>query len=165
MTSLNIYIYLPHFTSLGLKPPEILTLYFPPSHDLHADFDNCYPRANFTSAQLSNIAFSSFPDCAQIGSLMFNWRIPVNSHATSKLPSATVPTPVTSPKPNLRPLASWSPSKNRLSPNEPTIIHPSHVSPISDSDLHGYVYFLQEKDPSVPRGYNQNSLVLVRPIP
>ncbi|KAG0142508.1 hypothetical protein CROQUDRAFT_97461 [Cronartium quercuum f. sp. fusiforme G11] len=120
------------------------------------DFDNCYPPSNFTSAQSSNIAFSSFPDCAKTGSLMFTWRIPAFNHTTPHPVSAIATTAVTSvdPKSFLAVPATHS------SPSDPA---PTQGPPPSNAnfDLHGYVYFVQERDPSVPRGYNQKSLVLI----
>ncbi|WAR57278.1 hypothetical protein PtB15_8B325 [Puccinia triticina] len=84
------------------------------------DFDNCYPPVQFTPAQMANIAFSSFPDCAKSGSLLFS-----------------------------------------CSPQEPFAL----TKPTPASDLCGYVYFVQERDPAVPRGYNQRSIVLITHLP
>ncbi|PLW54862.1 hypothetical protein PCANC_05710 [Puccinia coronata f. sp. avenae] len=120
------------------------------------DFDNCYPPLPLSSSQMSNIAFSSFPDCAKSGSLIFSWRIPDNSSASSlSLPTPeptlklTPPSPATTTTTRQRRAITTSPSKPHL---------PS-------SDLSGYVYFVQERDPSVFRGYNQRSLVLITHLP
>ncbi|KAI7949995.1 hypothetical protein MJO28_008816 [Puccinia striiformis f. sp. tritici] len=92
------------------------------------DFDNCYPPVQFSSNQMSNIAFSSFPDCAKSGSLIFSWRIPGSSSSS------------TTTSLNGTEIADQNPPQ---------------------FDLCGYVYFVQERDPTVLRGYNQRSLVLI----
>ncbi|EGG10882.1 uncharacterized protein MELLADRAFT_92230 [Melampsora larici-populina 98AG31] len=120
------------------------------------DFDNCYPPADFSSAQLTNIAFSSFPDCAKTGSLMFSWRIPAINHTSSHPSPATSlandPTVTTSSQ-YLSPLSAC------LTSGE--LRHQTTSIPSANFDLHGYVYFVQERDPAAPRGYNQRSLVLI----
>ncbi|KAA1095800.1 hypothetical protein PGTUg99_031568 [Puccinia graminis f. sp. tritici] len=125
------------------------------------DFDNCYPPVQFTPSQMSNIAFSSFPDCAKSGSLIFSWRIPASSSFPSTPNTATntannrIPAPpgsYSSAKPTLK-LTSPSPD---LSQPPFTL-----TKPTPSSDMCGYVYFVQERDPSVLRGYNQRSLVLI----
>ncbi|KNZ49622.1 uncharacterized protein VP01_489g3 [Puccinia sorghi] len=97
------------------------------------NFDNCYPPLQLSPSQMSNVAFSSFPDCAKSGSLIFSWRIPgSSSHQTHHFNTST------------------QPPHKQLSPA---------------SDLCGYVYFVQERDPNVLRGYNQRSLVLITHLP
>ncbi|KAH9815938.1 hypothetical protein DFH28DRAFT_1163582 [Melampsora americana] len=116
------------------------------------DFDNCYPAANFLSAQLTNIAFSSFPDCAKTGSLMFSWRIPAINHTMSH----------PSPAPSLPNDATAASPSQYLTPPSVSSPKPRSTSlPSANFDLHGYVYFVQERDPAAPRGYNQRSLVLI----
>ncbi|OAV98193.1 hypothetical protein PTTG_25697 [Puccinia triticina 1-1 BBBD Race 1] len=54
------------------------------------------------------------------------------------------------------------PSPDPLSsPQEPFAL----TKPTPASDLCGYVYFVQERDPAVPRGYNQRSIVLITHLP
>lgn len=120
------------------------------------DFDNCYPPANFSSAQSTNIAFSSFPDCAKTGSLMFSWRIPAINHTISHPPPATGLAHDAKATPNSQYL---SPPSAFLTAGEPK--RRTTSIPSANFDLHGYVYFLQERDPAAPRGYNQRSLVLI----
>ncbi|POW21147.1 hypothetical protein PSHT_02728 [Puccinia striiformis] len=84
------------------------------------DFDNCYPPS-----QMSNIAFSSFPDCAKSGSLIFSWRIPGSSSSST---STTT-----------------------------TSLNGTESGPKSSSIRSLWI----QRDPTVLRGYNQRSLVLI----
>ncbi|KAI8449189.1 hypothetical protein BY996DRAFT_7507201 [Phakopsora pachyrhizi] len=118
------------------------------------DFDNCYPEASFSSNQMSNIAFSSFPDCARTGCLMFSWRIPVTGRDQSRCNE------------DLRQACDHQ--SNNLTDQSPsdslmvtTSLDENDGCVRPGGDLFGYVYFVQEKDETYLRGYNQRSIVLI----
>ncbi|KAK4049215.1 hypothetical protein OIO90_005504 [Microbotryomycetes sp. JL221] len=102
--------------------------------------DNLYPNVNLPSTAKANIAFSSLPEGELPSSrtLSYSWRIPMSSATTRRTATTNVTT------------------KGQQCDSVP---------PGGDGYLHGYVYFIQEKDERIRRGFAQRSLVLISHLP
>ncbi|MBW0532977.1 hypothetical protein O181_072692 [Austropuccinia psidii MF-1] len=136
------------------------------------DFDNCYPPVEFSNSQMTNIAFSSFPDCANTGSLIFSWRIPSPNHHLHHQPISNSPAFASRSlhykkksnkllEINHHQINSFNKDFHLILDQEGDLSQEPQELPQANIDLYGYVYFSQEKDPTVFRGYNQRSLVLI----
>ncbi|KAF4571023.1 hypothetical protein EYR40_007507 [Pleurotus pulmonarius] len=107
-----------------------------------------YPSMALTASDISNIAFSSFPDSPQFeeGSQMHSFRLrlaPSTLKPSPRIPSSStssLSTPVAIPS-------------SAIIPNYHTASQPLFIN--------GFSYFTQFKDPNNRRGYRQQALVLL----
>ncbi|KAF9500004.1 hypothetical protein BDN71DRAFT_1257282 [Pleurotus eryngii] len=107
-----------------------------------------YPSMALTASDVSNIAFSSFPDSPQFeeGRQIHSFRLHL-THSTLT-PSPRIPSPSTSSlsTPVMIPSSA-------IIPDYPTTSQPLFIN--------GFSYFTQCRDPSSRRGYRQQALVLL----
>ncbi|GAA5974307.1 hypothetical protein JCM11641_006725 [Rhodosporidiobolus odoratus] len=127
--------------------------------DAGPNLDNCFPPVRFPLDVKSNIAFSSLPE----GDL------PAFSPVAST--SATIPTSSTSRHEPQGYAYHWRipyPSEGELRKAEAAKGKEVLRLPEGedgDGALHGYVWFVQEKEERSRRGYSQTSLVLITHLP
>ncbi|KAM0753112.1 DUF1630-domain-containing protein [Meredithblackwellia eburnea MCA 4105] len=119
--------------------------------DMGPDLDNIYPDLPLSPTLRSNIAFSSLPegDMPTAGAHMFSWRIPI---------------PTTAPVLE-SPVLHQEPEEQLEELGVPPQRRESYFVPEGDGFYYGFVYFVQEKNDSLRRGYSQRSLVLISHLP
>ncbi|TPX38260.1 hypothetical protein SmJEL517_g00039 [Synchytrium microbalum] len=113
-----------------------------------------YPPVNLTESQRKNICFSAFPDSnskSHLGDTTFCFRIRASSEVVRSSSSNNLRDATVVPGP-------------RDSTGAPPPPPPSNTHD-HDSFLHGYVFFRQQKDQEVRRGFFQKSLVLLTSHP
>lgn len=147
--------------------------------ELGPDVEFMYPPLEISKEEKDNIAFSSFPDTTVFsdGSLVFSWRIrevPLDASAAS-VPH--IPDVTQEPRTPLMRRASrrvsrtmsWRKPKGASAPTLSRTSSTASTAPTSTSRstsyLYGYTYFRQRKDPTLPRGYFQKSLVILTHLP
>ncbi|TPX46522.1 hypothetical protein SeMB42_g03146 [Synchytrium endobioticum] len=111
-----------------------------------------YPPVNLSECQRKNICFSAFPDSnskIHLGDSTFCFRI----RASSEFPKSSSSNKST---------ADAAGPRDLTGPPPPLQISSTHDH---DSFLHGYVFFRQQKDAEIRRGYFQKSLVLLTSHP
>ncbi|KAI8915255.1 hypothetical protein DFJ77DRAFT_430348 [Powellomyces hirtus] len=124
-----------------------------------------YPPIEFSEAEKKNISFSAFPDSnstAHVGDSTFTFRMR-SGHFTTELYRRQQPPPLQTATPT----SGATPT----TPNKPNgrgieTLHPGAGLPVdTDGHTYGYVFFRQQKDPQIRRGYFQKSLVILSPHP
>ncbi|TPX71120.1 hypothetical protein SpCBS45565_g01383 [Spizellomyces sp. 'palustris'] len=111
-----------------------------------------YPPIDFTESERKNISFSAFPDsnsASHVGDSTFTFRMR-SGHFTTELYQRQQPPPLAMPSA----LSGMSG------------LHPGAGLPVdTDGFTYGYVFFRQQKDTEIRRGYFQKSLVILTPHP
>ncbi|SCV73310.1 BQ2448_7236 [Microbotryum intermedium] len=146
------------------------------------ELSEVYPPTRFPKSLRSNIAFSSLPEgedqLPTAGAHTFSWRIPIPRRPTSttaisssdaSVSDQIVEDPFLASLTNTEATSSQSTlASSRLSsdvghsgPDGQDEDLGGQLGSRSDGHLHGFVYFLQEKDDLARRGYTQRSLVLI----
>ncbi|SDA02981.1 BZ3500_MvSof-1268-A1-R1_Chr11-1g03247 [Microbotryum saponariae] len=153
--------------------------------DLGPALSEVYPPTRFPKSLQSNIAFSSLPEgedqLPTAGAHIFSWRIPLPGRPTSTTSVSSgnasangnqiVDDPFLATLMHTEATTSRSTlgsgrMSSEVGQDEDSAQEDDQgagdLGSRSDGHLHGFVYFLQEKNDSVRRGYTQRSLVLVR---
>ncbi|KDE04606.1 hypothetical protein MVLG_04986 [Microbotryum lychnidis-dioicae p1A1 Lamole] len=152
--------------------------------DLGPALSEVYPPTRFPKSLRSNIAFSSLPEgedqLPTAGAHTFSWRIPIPRRPTSTTSvssgNASANGDQIDDDPFLATLMHTEATTSRSTLGSGRMSSEvgqdqdsaqeddqgaGDLGSRSDGHLHGFVYFLQEKNDTVRRGYTQQSLVLI----
>ncbi|KAI8589363.1 hypothetical protein BDZ88DRAFT_418612 [Geranomyces variabilis] len=125
-----------------------------------------YPPIDFSEDERKNIAFSAFPDSnstSHVGDSRFTFRMR-SGHFTTELYRKQQRPPLADV--NGASLASSPARGNVAGATGVDTLHPGAGLPVdTDGHTYGYVFFRQQRDTQLRRGYFQKSLVILSPHP
>ncbi|KAJ3162799.1 hypothetical protein HDU86_003773 [Geranomyces michiganensis] len=128
-----------------------------------------YPPIDFSEDERKNIAFSAFPDSnstSHVGDNRFTFRMR-SGKFTTELYRKQQPPPLADVSGNSLPASSPASARGSMSgATGVDTLHPGAGLPVdTDGHTYGYVFFRQQRDTQLRRGYFQKSLVILSPHP